>query len=335
MKRGIDAEPLGERVAVRAQPLAHLRRRREGMLGRDVVAVGAQPAEVGRARGDQPRPPVGEVRRDLDPDLGHQPPRLAHEPLHVVHRHRRRPGRRRDVRALVETRAPVALRGLRRDLRGLLAVVAAVRDEVLEDDLLQVREAGERLERGHPVVLALPDPDEDAARERDPQRLRVAERLQAQRRRLGRRGLVRDEVVAQRLDHQPLARGHLAQARQVGAPQRAEVRVREDAPLQRAFAAPHDVGDEVLEPERRQPLAHAGVMARVVAREDQQLLDVAARRAVQQGLHLVGRVKMRLVRRERAVLAVRDAGPRKRQRDVAREGDPPAHPSRRLHTRRF
>ena len=65
----VDAQPLGQRDAVGGQALAHLVRRRERVLGRDVVAVGAQPAEVGRARGDELGPPVGEVRRDLDADV--------------------------------------------------------------------------------------------------------------------------------------------------------------------------------------------------------------------------------------------------------------------------
>ena len=259
------------------------------------------------------------------PTPGHQPPRLGHQPLHVLHGHGRRPRRRRNVRAVVQPGAPVALRRLRGDLRRLLAVVAAVRDEVLEDDLLEVREAGERLERRDPVRLGLADPDEDPARPRDPQRLGVAHRLQPQLRVLRRRGLMGDEVGAQRLEHQPLAGGHLAQPREVVAAERAEVGVREHAALQRALAAPDDVGHEVLEAERGEPLAHAGVVARVVAGEDQQLLDVAPGGAVEQPLDLVRRVEVRLVRRERAVLAVRDAGPRERQRDVAREGDPSAH----------
>ena len=50
--------------------------------------------------------------------------------------------------------------------------------------------------------------------------------------------LVGDEVGPQRLEHQPLARGHLAQAREVVAAERAEVRVREQPALQRALAAP-------------------------------------------------------------------------------------------------
>ena len=145
---------------------------------------------------------------------------------------------------------------------------------------------------------------------------------------LRRRGLVRDEVGPQRLDHQPLRGGHLAQPREVVAAERAEVRVREDPALQRALAGPRDVADEVVEAELGEPLADARVVARVVAGEDQQLLDVAARGAVDQRLDLVGRVQVRLMRRERAVLAVRHARARQRQRDVARERDPAAHPRR-------
>ena len=191
------------------------------------------------------------------------------------------------VGPLVQPGAPVRLGGLRGDVGRLLAVVAAVRDEVLEDDLLQVPEAGERLERRHPVGLGLADPDEDPAREGDLQRLGVAQRRQPQRGVLRRRGLVRDEVGPQRLDHQPLRGGHLAQPREVVAAERAEVRVREDPALQRALAGPRDVADEVVEAELGEPLADARVVARVVAGEDEQLLDVAARRAVDQRLDLV------------------------------------------------
>ena len=45
----VDAQPLGQREPLGVQALAHLRRRRERVLGRDVVAVGAEAAEVGRA----------------------------------------------------------------------------------------------------------------------------------------------------------------------------------------------------------------------------------------------------------------------------------------------
>ena len=62
----VHAQPLGQREAVRLQLLAHLVRRGERVLGRDVIAVRAQPAEVGRAGRHELAPPVGEVRRDLD-----------------------------------------------------------------------------------------------------------------------------------------------------------------------------------------------------------------------------------------------------------------------------
>jgi ABC-type nitrate/sulfonate/bicarbonate transport system substrate-binding protein len=63
-----------------------------------------------------------------------------------------------------------------------------------------------------------------------------------------------------------------------------------------------------------------------LTREDEQLLDLAARRAVDEALHLVGLVQVRPVRREGAVLAVAAARPREGERDVAREGDASAHP---------
>ena len=50
---GVHAQPLGQRHPVGLQPLADLGRRREWVLGRDVIAVGAQPAEVGGARPDK------------------------------------------------------------------------------------------------------------------------------------------------------------------------------------------------------------------------------------------------------------------------------------------
>ena len=68
----IGAEPLGERVAAPLEALAHLMRARERLLGRDVVAVRREAAEVGGAGVDEVEPPVGEVGRDLDPDVRHQ-----------------------------------------------------------------------------------------------------------------------------------------------------------------------------------------------------------------------------------------------------------------------
>ena len=150
----------------------------------------------------------------------------------------------------------------------------------------------------------LADADEDPARERDPQLAGGADRLQPPRGMLRRRALVGDEVGVDRLEHQPLRGGHLAQPREVVAVEHAEVRVRQQPALERALAGPHDVGDEVLVAELGQPRAHAGVDLGALAGQHEQLLDVAPRGAVEQREHLVGRVQVRPVRRERAVLAV-------------------------------
>ena len=65
------------------------------------------------------------------------------------------------------------------------------------------------------VLGVSPMPDEDPARERDPQLAGGADRLQPPLRVLGRRALVGDEVGVDRLEHQPLRGGHLAQPREV------------------------------------------------------------------------------------------------------------------------
>ena len=189
-----------------------------------------------------------------------------------------------------DARAPqLARRGVG-DLRGLAAVVARVRDEVLQDDLLQVAvavvRAGQRLERGDAVVLALADADEDPARERDAQLAGGEDRLHAARGVLGRRALVGDEVRVGGFEHEPLRRGDLAQPGEVVATQDAEVRVRQQAALERALARPHDVADEVLVAVLGEQLAHAGVDLRTLARQHEQLLDVAPRGAVEERQHL-------------------------------------------------
>ena len=107
------------------------------------------------------------------------------------------------------------------------------------------------------VLLGLADPDQDPARERDPQLAGGADRRQPHVRVLGRRALVGDEVGVDRLEHQPLRGGHLAQAGEVGPREHAEVGVRQQAALQRPLARPHDVAREVLEPERRELLLDA------------------------------------------------------------------------------
>ena len=91
--------------------------------------------------------------------------------------------------------------------------------------------------------------------------------------------------------------------------------------FERLLARPHDVGDEVLEAQRREAILDR----RLLAGQHEQLLDPAPRGVVDQALDLLRLVQVRLVRRERAVLAVGAARPRERERDVARKCDP-AHP---------
>ena len=64
-----------------------------------------------------------------------------------------------------------------------------------------------------------------------------------------------------------------------------------------------------------------------LAGEHQQLLRAVPARAVEDPLDLVGLVQVRLVRGERAVLAVAAARPGERERQVSREGDAAGHRS--------
>ena len=198
-----------------------------------------------------------------------------------------------------------------------------MRDEVLEDDLLDVVEAGERLQGRHPVRLGLADADEDPARERDPQLAGGADRGQPPRRVLGRRALVGHEVGVDRLEHQPLGGGDLAQPGELLAAEHAEVGVRQQPALERPLARPRRVGGEVLEAELVQPLQDARMVVGRLAREHQQLLRAVLARAVEDPLDLVRLVQVRLVRGERAVLAVAAARPGERERQVPGEGDAP------------
>ena len=107
----------------------------------------------------------------------------------------------------------------------------------------------------------------------------------------------------------------------------AEVRVGEHAALQRPFAGPDDVGGEVLVAPGRQPFGDHRVDLGLLAGQDQQLLGVAFQRLVEDPFDLLGGVDVGLVGGEGAVLAVALAGPREREREVPREGDP-SHPAR-------
>ena len=326
----IGAEPLGERIAARRELLADLMRARERLLGRDVIAVARQPAEIGRPRLDQLGPPVGEIWRNLNADIGHQPLAFANQALHLVDGDGRCPlGHDRGGPGpgdVVRRPGPPATRCLICDVRNLGPVVTRVRHEVLEDHLLDVAvlgmHGGDRLEGADPLLRRLADADQDPGGERDSQLPGEPHRLQPLRRMLGRRALVDHEVGVDRLQHQPLGGGHLPQPAEVLAREDAEVRVRQQATLQALLAGPDDVRGEVLVAPLPQPRGDLGVDLGTLPGEYQQLLRVAPHRLLQTALDLIRVVDVRAVRREGAVLAVALARPRQRERVVAREGHP-------------
>ena len=336
MKLRVDAQPLGQREAVLRQALADLVRRRERVLRRDVVAVGAQPAEVGRAgrapaRATSPRGSAGSgsprrASARASPRRAPSCPRSS--PASTI-------GRDCGVWPLVA--APCASSARRPRSRSPPAPRrssgGAGRSSAGSPPAGGRTARAPRARRCGPSGVS-PMPTRMPLVNGIRSSCGVADRLQPQRRVLRRRALVGDEVGAQRLEHQPLRRRHLAQPRQVLARQRAEVRVRQDPALQRALAAPHHVGDEVVEARARAASrATPGWWAGSSPVRTSSSLTRAARRAVEQALDLVGLVQVRPVRGERAVLAVADAGPRERQRQVAREGDAAAHRPKPTHRR--
>ncbi len=319
------------------------------MLRRDVIPVRRQPAQVGRPSLDQLRPPIGEVRRDLDPDVRHQPLALGDQPLDLLDRNRARPLRHRQVAGSVRGRRgcpraslhscrwrggipgalPPSPCRLLRDVRDLGAVVPRMRHEVLQDHLLEVPvawrvDAASASSDCDPLLLGLADPDQDPAREGDLQLAGGLDRRQAQRRVLGRRAGVDSlhQPLGDRLQHQPLGGRHLAQPGQVVAVEDTEVGVRQHPPLEGPLAGPDDVGGEVLVAPLGQARGDLGVDLGPLAGEDQQLLGVALQRLVEAAFDLIGRVDVRPMSRERAVLAVALAGAGEGERVVAGEGDP-------------
>ena len=199
-------------------------------------------------------------------------------------------------------------------------------NEVLEDDLLDVPvfrvDGGDRLQGTDPLLLALPDPDQDPGGEGDSQIPRQPDRLQPPRRVLRRGALVHDQVGVDRLEHQALRRGHLADALQVLTREHPEVGVGQQPTLDAPLARPDDVGGEVVVAPVAQSRRDLRVHLRSLAGEHEQLLGVAAHRLVQSALNLIRVVDVRPVRGEGAVLAVALTRPRQRERVIAREGDP-------------
>ena len=187
-------------------------------------------------------------------------------------------------------------------------------DEVLQDHLLEVPVAladrRQRLERSDPLLLRLADADQDSARERDPKLAGRLDRPQPLRRVLGRRAGVDGlhQALRDGLEHQPLRGSYLAQPGQVLALQHPEIGVRQEPALERPLASPDHVGHEVVVAPRLKPRGHLGVDLRALPGEHEELLGVAAHRLVEPALHIVGRVQVRLVGREGAVLAVAATG---------------------------
>ena len=116
------------------------------------------------------------------------------------------------------------------------------------------------------------------------------------------------QALGDRLEHQALGGGDLAQAGEVLALEDAEVGVREHAALQRPLAGPDDVGGEVLVAPLGQAGGDLGVDLGPLPGEDEELLGVAFQRLVEAPLDLSRRVDVRPVGGEGAVLAVALAG---------------------------
>ena len=240
-----------------------------------------------------------EVRRDLDPDVGHQPPGLGDQPLHLVERHVGRPVRHRQLVAERRAVAGPALLGRGVGDLGDLAPVVA-RDAGRSS-------AGSPPGGGRGARARLPSASSAATRSSSvspmPTRIPLVNGIRSSpaasivsmrtRRVLGRRALVDDEVGVDRLEHQPLRGGHLAQPGEVVAGEHAEVRVREQPALERPLAGPDDVGDEVGVAVRRQALGDLRVDLGQLAGEHEQLLGVAPHRLLEALLDLVGRVEVR------------------------------------------
>ena len=112
---------------------------------------------------------------------------------------------------------------------------AGLGQEVLDDHLLHVAVAamrrGDRLERGDAVGAGLADADEDAGGERDRELAGGLERGQAPLGRLVGRAAVAVEVVAERLDHHPLAGRDGSQRGELVGVERAGVGVGQQAGL--------------------------------------------------------------------------------------------------------
>ena len=293
------------------------------MLGRDVVAVGGKPAEIGGALLHQRQPPVGQVGRDLHAHVRHQlawprAPARASRPATP-------PGpspacawpRRRSGSAAPRRRsAPARRRGSADGVRSSAGSPPAG-GRCSACTRARASSAWTRCVGVSPMPTRIPLVNGILSS--------PASRIVCSRR----SGcLVGEPWWAirsgyDRLQHQALRGRDLAQAGEVVAGEHPEVGVRQHPPLQRAVARPRHVGGEVPVAVALQPPRHLGVDLRLLAGQHQQLLGVSPHRVVEQALDLVRVVEVGPVGGERAVLAVAPAGARQRQRVVPAEGDPP------------
>ena len=240
------------------------------MLGRDVVAVGRQPAEVGGAllapaaatsrtrlggiwtptsgiRRAALGAPAGACRRASPESPTPAAARRPSRPASPSPSHHRPSAAGRPASAISATSLPV---------------VARVRDEVLEDHLLDVAvprvHRGERLERGDALLLGLADADQDPARERD-----RAARPPPRSSPAARAGCLVGEpactVSIRRSETDssisPIDAFTSRRRSRSSRAQHAEVRVRQHAALERPLAGPDHIGGEVLVAELAQALA--------------------------------------------------------------------------------
>jgi len=207
---------------------------------------------------------------------------------------------------------------------------AGLGQEVLDDDLLHVPVpgvgGGDRLQRLDPVRPVLADADEDPRGERDLQLARPLERRQPAARVLVRRAPVARQVGAQGLEHHPLGGAHLAQPREVLAPQRPGVGVRQQARLLQDQAAHrHQVVDRRRVAALGEPLAGDVVLLLGGLAEGEQRLVAARPGALQRDLPDLLRFQERRLQAprrlgERAVPAAVAAQLRERDEDLRREG---------------
>jgi len=120
-----------------------------------------------------------------------------------------------------------------------------------------------------------------------------------------------DKIRIDRLEHESLGCGDLAKPREIRPIQHPEVRMGQQPALEGPLAHPNDVGREVRVAVGLQARGHLTVDLGLLARKHQQLLDVVPRdRSIEDLEHLIRRIQVRLVRRERAVLAIAAARPR-------------------------